>query len=140
MDELDLLLRYGGYIEDWCTNHNDHSAVSREKLYNIVKSKDFQEWAKVTPNASIDGFLAYKKALLFSQNPNLQINELQGRISALENNIIELRDENISYIKENSELKETIRFQEEEINQLNSLKTITSISLFICIGIAIFFI
>lgn len=140
MDKLNLLLRYGGYIEEWCKSHNDHSEASREKLYNIVNSKDFQQWAKATPNASIDGYLAYKKTLLYNQNPSLRINELQSQIYSLNDNIMELQEENLSYKKEISELKETINDKDVEINQLNVVKTFTSISLFFCIGVVIFLI
>lgn len=137
MDELELTLRYGGYVEEWCRNHNDHSKAAYDKLYNIVKTKDFQQWAKETPNASIDGYLAYKRTLQYNHNPNLRIDELQSELSSLNDDIMELQEENLSYETEISELKETIYSKDIEIKQLNTFNTITSISLFISIAVGI---
>lgn len=121
-----------GYLQQWEKAHPNHSAKEWNDVVDLISSPVFIEWAKSTPNATVDKYYEHIAQIRHYQNsPEYIIQSLQGQVYDMEVQVSQLK-------RKNEDLKDTISSKEHEIKHLDRINTFTSVSLFIVIVFCIF--
>lgn len=125
-------IQNSSYLQQWEKAHPNHTVKEWNQVGDLIQSPVFIEWAKSTPNATVDKYYEHIAQIQrYQQTPEYRLEVLRGQIYEMENQIAQIE-------RDNKDLKDTISSKEHEIKHLEKINTITAVSLLAVIAICVF--